>query len=76
MRWPMLWPIFARDEARLWSGRGRQSARYARLPPDRRIRTNAELDGQLLDDFAEPNVLASPPRDPNVLSIFSEPSPD
>ena len=36
--------------------RARQAARYARLPADRRIRTNAELDGQLLDDLAAPDA--------------------
>src|SRR5438552_17521859 len=35
--------------------RTRQSARYAKLPPERRIRTNAEADGALLDEVAEPD---------------------
>jgi magnesium chelatase family protein len=34
--------------ARVVPARARQAARYARLPADRRIRTNAELDGQVL----------------------------
>jgi magnesium chelatase family protein len=36
--------------------RARQSARYAKLPPERRIRTNAEADGALLDEVAEPDA--------------------
>src|SRR6267143_3377021 len=36
--------------------RARQSARYGKLPPDRRIRTNAEADGALLDEVAEPDA--------------------
>ena len=39
---------------RVAAARARQAARYARLPADRRIRTNAELDGQLLDELAAP----------------------
>ena len=39
---------------RVAAARARQAARYARLPPGRRIRTNAELDGQLLDELAVP----------------------
>jgi magnesium chelatase family protein len=42
--------------ARVAAARARQRARYARLPTDRRIRTNAELDGQLLDDLASPDA--------------------
>ena len=42
--------------ARVASARARQAARYQRLPPDRRIRTNAELDGQLLDELAAPDA--------------------
>ena len=42
--------------ARVGTARARQAARYARLPPDRRIRTNAELDGQLLDELAAPDA--------------------
>ena len=34
--------------------RARQTARYAKLPADRRIRTNAEADGALLDEVATP----------------------
>jgi magnesium chelatase family protein len=40
----------------LAAARARQAARYARLPADRRIRTNAELDGQLLDELAAPDA--------------------
>ena len=41
---------------RVAAARARQAARYARLPADRRIRTNAELDGQLLDELAGPDA--------------------
>jgi magnesium chelatase family protein len=41
---------------RVAAARARQAARYQRLPPDRRIRTNAELDGQLLDELAAPDA--------------------
>jgi magnesium chelatase family protein len=34
--------------------RHRQAARYAKLPDDRRVRTNAEADGELLDAVATP----------------------
>jgi magnesium chelatase family protein len=34
--------------------RARQSARFAKLPADRRIHTNAEVDGALLDEIATP----------------------
>jgi magnesium chelatase family protein len=34
--------------------RARQSARYSRLPAERRIRTNAEADGALLNEIATP----------------------
>jgi magnesium chelatase family protein len=34
--------------------RARQTARYARLPPERRVRTNAEADGELLGEVATP----------------------
>jgi magnesium chelatase family protein len=40
--------------ARVAAARMRQRARFARLPEDRRIRTNAEADGQLLDEIAAP----------------------
>ncbi len=40
--------------ARVAAARSRQKARFARLPPDRRIRTNAEADGTLLDEIAAP----------------------
>jgi magnesium chelatase family protein len=46
----------AEVRARVAAARARQSARYQRLPPERRIRTNAELDGQLLDDLAAPDA--------------------
>src|SRR5690349_1634003 len=42
--------------ARVGAARARQWARYQRLPADRRIRTNAELDGQLLDELAAPDA--------------------
>ncbi len=42
--------------ARVAAARARQAARYARLPQDRRIRTNAELDGQLLEELAAPDA--------------------
>ncbi|HEV2550331.1 MAG TPA: YifB family Mg chelatase-like AAA ATPase [Stellaceae bacterium] len=42
--------------SRVAAARARQAARYQRLPPDRRIRTNAELDGQLLDELAAPDA--------------------
>jgi magnesium chelatase family protein len=45
----------AQVAARVAAARARQAARYARLPEDRRIRTNAELDGQLLDELAAPD---------------------
>jgi len=45
----------AQVAARVAAARARQTARYARLPADRRIRTNAELDGQLLDELAAPD---------------------
>ncbi len=40
--------------SRVAAARARQSARFARLPPERRIRTNAEADGTLLDEIAAP----------------------
>jgi magnesium chelatase family protein len=39
---------------RVATARARQVARYAKLPPDRRTRTNAEADGELLDEIATP----------------------
>ncbi|HEV2264207.1 MAG TPA: YifB family Mg chelatase-like AAA ATPase [Stellaceae bacterium] len=42
--------------ARVASARERQAARYAKLPADRRIRSNAELDGKLLDEVAKPDA--------------------
>ncbi|HTS92301.1 MAG TPA: ATP-binding protein, partial [Stellaceae bacterium] len=41
--------------ARIAKARARQAQRYAALPEDRRIRTNAEADGRLLDDIAAPD---------------------
>ena len=42
--------------ARVAAARARQRARFARLPADRRIRTNAEADGTLLDEIASPDA--------------------
>jgi magnesium chelatase family protein len=42
--------------ARIAAARDRQATRYARLPAERRIRSNAELDGKLLDEIAEPDA--------------------
>src|SRR5437016_4352406 len=39
---------------RVAAARARQRARYETLPADRRIRTNAEVDGELLDEVAAP----------------------
>jgi magnesium chelatase family protein len=39
---------------RVAAARARQSRRYAALPPELRIRTNAEADGALLDEIATP----------------------
>jgi magnesium chelatase family protein len=39
---------------RVHAARARQTARYAKLPDDRRVRTNAEADGTLLDEIAAP----------------------
>ncbi len=44
----------AQVAARVAEARARQKARFARLPEDRRIRTNAEADGMLLDEIATP----------------------
>jgi len=41
--------------ARVAAARARQKARFARLPAERRIRTNAEADGTLLDEIAAPD---------------------
>ena len=41
---------------RIAAARERQRARFARLPQDRRIRTNAEADGTLLDEIAAPDA--------------------
>jgi magnesium chelatase family protein len=42
--------------ARVAAARARQKARFARLPEDRRIRTNAEADGSLLEEIAAPDA--------------------
>jgi magnesium chelatase family protein len=39
---------------RVAAARARQSRRYAGLPPEQKIRTNAEADGALLDEIATP----------------------
>jgi magnesium chelatase family protein len=39
---------------RVHAARARQTQRYAGLPADRRVRTNAEADGSLLDEIATP----------------------
>jgi magnesium chelatase family protein len=39
---------------RVAAARARQTARYAPLPADRRVRTNAEADGTVLDSVATP----------------------
>jgi magnesium chelatase family protein len=39
---------------RVAAARARQGARYAKLPEEQRIRTNAEADGALLDEVATP----------------------
>jgi len=44
---------------RVHIARARQSARYRELPSDRRIRTNAEADGALLDEVAAPEPAAA-----------------
>jgi len=41
---------------RVAAARARQAARYAGLPAERRIRTNAEADGALLDKAATPEA--------------------
>jgi magnesium chelatase family protein len=42
--------------ARVAAARARQTARFATVPADRRPRTNAELDGELLEHFAAPEA--------------------
>ena len=42
--------------ARVAAARARQTARLARLPADRRIRTNAEAGRRLLDEIAAPDA--------------------
>jgi len=41
--------------ARIARARTRQSERFAKLPEDRRVRTNAAADGALLDEIATPD---------------------
>ncbi|MBV9967638.1 MAG: ATP-binding protein, partial [Alphaproteobacteria bacterium] len=41
---------------RVATARARQAARYEKLSPERRIRTNAEADGELLDEVAAPDA--------------------
>jgi len=41
---------------RVEAARARQAERYAHLPQDRRIRTNAQADGKLLEDVATPDA--------------------
>ena len=41
--------------ARVAAARAKQRTRFARLPEDRRIRTNAEADGSLLEEIAAPD---------------------
>ncbi|HMD65275.1 MAG TPA: YifB family Mg chelatase-like AAA ATPase [Stellaceae bacterium] len=41
---------------RVAAARARQTTRYAVLPAERRIRTNAEADGALLDEIASPEA--------------------
>jgi magnesium chelatase family protein len=41
---------------RVATARARQAARYAGAPAERRIRTNAEVDGMLLDEVATPEA--------------------
>jgi magnesium chelatase family protein len=40
---------------RVAAARARQNQRYAALPPEQRVRTNAEADGGLLDEIATPD---------------------
>jgi magnesium chelatase family protein len=42
--------------ARVAAARQRQRARYNKLPPERRIRTNAEAEGELLEEVAGPDA--------------------
>ncbi|WP_299399596.1 ATP-binding protein, partial [Pelagibius sp.] len=42
--------------ARVAAARARQAARYAKLPVERRPRSNAEADGQLLEEVAAPDT--------------------
>ncbi|HTQ33373.1 MAG TPA: YifB family Mg chelatase-like AAA ATPase [Stellaceae bacterium] len=50
--------ISADIAARVHTARARQHRRYAGLPEGRRIRTNAEADGTLLDEVAAPEEAA------------------
>ena len=53
-------PPAAEDSAtvarRVASARARQAARYAALPAEQRIRTNAQADGELLEQIASPEA--------------------
>ena len=42
--------------ARVAAARARQAARYAKLPAEKRIRSNAELEGKLLDETTAPDA--------------------
>src|ERR1700758_5016643 len=42
--------------SRIAAARARQAARYRALPAERRVRTNAEADGALLDEIATPEA--------------------
>src|SRR4051794_7038857 len=44
----------AETARRVHAARARQSARYAKLPENQRVHTNAEADGALLDEVAAP----------------------
>ena len=48
--------VSAEVAARIAAARTPQTKRYAVLPEDRRIRTNAEADGALLDEIATPDA--------------------
>ena len=41
---------------RVAAARAIQAARYGKLPAERRIRTNAEADGELLDEIGAPDL--------------------
>ena len=56
----LMLPPSAEDSAavahRVGAARARQAKRYAALSPERRIRTNAEADGAVLDEAAAPDA--------------------